>query len=32
MRKHIEPGVWPGVWMVCRRSRPTSITESSPIT
>jgi hypothetical protein len=28
-RKHIEPGVWPGVRMVCRRSRPTSMTESS---
>ena len=27
--KHIEPGVWPGVWMVCSRSRPTSMTESS---
>ena len=28
-RKHIEPGVWPGVWIVRRRSRPTSITSSS---
>jgi len=27
--KHIDPGVWPGVWIVCSRSRPTSMIESS---
>src|SRR4051812_13857976 len=28
-RKHIEPGVWPGVWIVRRRRRPTVSTVSS---
>ena len=31
-RKHVEPGVWPGVWIVRSRRSPTSITSSSGIT
>ena len=31
-RKHVEPGVWPGVWIVRSRRSPTSITSSSAIT
>ena len=31
-RKHMDPGVCPGVWIVRRRRRPTSITVSCSIT
>ena len=31
-RKHIEPGVWPGVGIVCSRRRPTGMTVSSSST
>ncbi|CAB4814529.1 unannotated protein [freshwater metagenome] len=29
MRNEIEPGVWPGLWMACKRKRPTSMTSAS---
>jgi alpha-amylase/alpha-mannosidase (GH57 family) len=29
--RHIESRVWPGVWIACRRSRPTAIISPSPM-
>ena len=31
-RKHIDPGVWPGVRIVCSRTSPIWMTESSSMT